>query len=78
MVLRLQLSFMIGILKHSMVPMMIADTLNSFCVTLYTKSIAMNDAFIEVFEGKWDFLSSCLVVLMQRDPLTQVSGKNDS
>lgn len=73
--LRLKLNFIVGFPTRFVNPAIVADTLNSFCIALYCKGMSVTDGFIEVFGGKRGFLTAYPVVLMQRDPSTEVSSQ---
>ncbi|KAF8119141.1 hypothetical protein EV363DRAFT_1203388, partial [Boletus edulis] len=72
---RLELNFIVGFPAMFVNPTTISDTINSFCVALYCKSMSVMEGFLEVFGGRREFLSSCPVVLMERDASTEVSRK---
>ncbi|KAH7883477.1 hypothetical protein F5I97DRAFT_1832184 [Phlebopus sp. FC_14] len=69
---RFKLRFILGFSAESVNPPMVADTLNSFCISLYCKGMSIMGAFLEVFGGKRDFLTKYPVVLMLYDDVTEM------
>ena len=69
---RLKLNFILGFSASSVIPQMVAHTINSFCIELYCKGMSVKAGLIEVFGGKREFLSKYPVVLMERDSRTEV------
>jgi hypothetical protein len=71
---RFGIRFTLGFAASSVNPLTVVDGVNSFCTAVFCGGQAVDEAFIEVFGGRREFLSHCQLVLMCLDRESNVGS----